>query len=105
MNELRLFFKYPYEYIWYHVLFFLPPEERRPFTFIMRDFYHKSPFICIGVIVWILWAITLFHQVTWQELVLVGVGVIVGHLFFGKDYVAGEQEYPPFNPDKEKGDE
>jgi len=83
------------------VEFWLPPEERSPLTYKIRDLYHKSPLIVItlgSIAIYLLGRYTSSVSI----LVLVGLilvlfaGIILGHLFWTKHYVEGEQESPAY---------
>lgn len=88
-----------YAWLWYHTEFWLKPSERRPYTFIIRDFYHKHP-IFIGWLC-VLAGFTFGKWlITPDAFVLVSMGILLGHLFWGKPYIEGEQEKPEYNPDK-----
>ena len=90
-----------YKLIWFYSEFWLPPEKRRPFTYIMRDIYHKTPLLVIT-----LGAISLYllgrytTQIT--ILVLLGmvvtlfVGILLGHLHWGRKYIPNQQEHPTY---------
>ncbi len=83
-----------YAWFWFHTQFWLPPEERRPYTFIIRDFYRDHP---------ILWSFLMFlagyfsfnHLRPW-DFAKVSVGLLLGHLFWGARYKPGEQESPEY---------
>ena len=65
----------------------------RPWTFILRDLWHKAEFvwiiglICIGV--------AIGHYLDWIKVLIVlgifTVGFIVGHLFWGRKYIPGQE--------------
>lgn len=52
-----------YKWLWTHI-------GGRPWTYIIRDFYHEYPWIVIPIIA--------------------GLGVLLGHLFFGTPYVPNQ---------------
>lgn len=90
-----------YAWVWYHTEFWLPPKERRPFTFIMRDFYHQYPFLILlltGAGFYALgnWG---WHISVMWFFILLGItfiGIVLGHLFWGTKYIPGEQEDPEY---------
>ena len=85
-----------YAWLWYHVEFWLKPADRRPFTFILRDFYHQSPLMSVFLTLsagYLLGRHYFIDFVTWGGLL---IGVVLGHLFWGKRYKPGEQENPPY---------
>ena len=63
-----------YKLIWFYSEFWLPFEKRRPFTFLMRDLYHKTPLLVIT-----LGAISLYllGRYTTQITILVLLGMVV----------------------------
>lgn len=87
-----------YVFVWYHSLFWMKPEDRRPFTLIMKDwiFPHKIAFtvICIvwfcGLLAWAWWHV-------YPPMVLgIASGFLISHLVFGEKWIPGEQEDPPY---------
>jgi len=86
-----------YGWFWYHTEFWIKDRTaRRPYTFILRDFYHASP---------IAWTFLMFlagylaySHLHWKDLLLVSTGLLLGHLFWGNSWKEGEQEYPTYNP-------
>lgn len=65
----------------------------RPWTYILRDVWHKYEFIPIfvlmsagGLIVY-LWGLALLFII----LAILFIGYIIGHLFWGKKYIEGQQ--------------
>ena len=92
-----------YELFWFYTEFWLEPDARRPYTYIMRDLYHQYPLptvTIIGAIMYCLgrwWALASVKTFV-IILVTLFVGELMGHLFWTEKYVAGEQEDPPFNP-------
>ena len=84
-----------YEWLWYHLEFWMPPEDRRPFTFIMRDIYHQAPAVIVLGLGFFFYALGRFWlPLTPREFLFVVfsslAGTLNGHLFWGKDYVPGE---------------
>lgn len=102
-----------YYWFWFHVEFWKKPLDRRPFTYMMRDFANYHPH-WTGVICGTMGAIFLGtvlladyfwcggsfwkHLVLWlcSFLLLVAAGCIAGHVLWGKDWIPGEQEEPPY---------
>lgn len=90
-----------YRWLWFHTEFWLSPEDRRPFTFILRDFYHTNPLLTIIILSasfyalgrW-LWLLSLKDFSIMLGTLL--IGVILGHLFWGRKYIPGQQESPPY---------
>ncbi len=81
-----------YEKFWYATQVWLKPKERRPYTFIFRDIYFKYPLVVItlGLI-----GFYMLGRYTAQIsivvlLSIVGallIGMLMGHLWWGKKYV------------------
>lgn len=66
----------------------------RPFTFILRDAWHRFEFVWIvGLVSLGVW---LGHNYDWQTVLkgwlLFSVGYLFGHLFWGKKYIPDEKE-------------
>ncbi len=84
-----------YQKFWFATQFWLKPKDRRPYTFMLRDFYHAHPIlwtmIMIGVGKFVIW-------LSWAYFVAFSIGLIFGHLFWGKKYRAGQQESPEYLP-------
>lgn len=76
-----------YKWIWSHT------PINRPFTFWLRDLWHKFEFIWIVGLVAI--GILLGHYLDWgKSLIVLGiftVGYIFGHLFWGKKYIENQK--------------
>ena len=77
-----------YKLIWSHT------PIGRPFTYWLRDLWHKFEYLWIIGLVAI--GVTLGHHYDWiMVLKILGIftiGFIVGHLFWGKDYIENQQE-------------
>jgi hypothetical protein len=95
-----------YGWIWWHAEFWIKDtEKRRPFTYILRDFYHQWPLVTLIAISTIAycagrWWIPMSIGVFWAILLTLSVGVLLGHLFWGGNYIEGQQEDPPYDPTK-----
>ncbi len=89
----------PYAWLWYHVeaLWIKDPAARRPFTFIIRDFFHCHPILWtwLAVLAGFYFGAWL---ITFDAFVLVSLGLLMGHLFWGTDWFKGQQEQPPYPP-------
>jgi len=92
-----------YESFWFTLEFWLPPDKRRPFTYIMRDLYHQAagfvvPTLGFGFTAVGIWLASAFPEWKWVIFGLVAAGwfpgALVAHLFWGKDYVPGEMPPP-----------
>ena len=81
--------------------FWLPPEERSPLTYKIRDCYHKSPLIVItlgGVVFYLIGRYTsqISIVVVLSLIVAVFIGEVLGHCFWGRKWHEGEQEHPTY---------
>ena len=92
-----------YNWFWFHVqsLWIKAKELRRPFTYMMRDFWveHKVwawlIFLTVtGLILWAVWWIWWFGAI-----LLFFHGCLFAHLWWGTPYKKGEQEDPPYIED------
>jgi hypothetical protein len=92
--------KKAYWWFWYHVesLWIEAKELRRPFTYMMRDFWaeHKvwgwSIFLTVTALIFL---------ATWWNWTLGGFlmffhGALFAHLWWGEPHVPGQQEQPPY---------
>ena len=76
-----------YKWIWSHT------PIKRPFTFWLRDLWHKFEYIWIIGLIAI--GVSLGHHYDWLGVLkIMGVftiGFIVGHLFWGKEYIESQE--------------
>jgi len=87
-----------YQWFWFRFEFWLTPVNRRPFTFIMRDWiYTHIPqavtliiAFYVGMIVLSLWHGTVSTITTSFG------SALLAHLVWGSEYIEGQQEYPPY---------
>ena len=87
-----------YKDFWFYTQFWLKPLDRRPYTFIFRDFSCGSP---------LLWGAMCFFGGAWLHtyisyttMIVFFAGLLAGHLWWNKDYIPHEQEEPPYCPEK-----
>jgi hypothetical protein len=92
-----------YAWFWFHTEVWLRPIDRRPYTYIMRDwiFPHKSWFYIIEAI---------FNATTLALILLIDAhvpqaflsifwvfsGWLSAHLIWGAKWISGQQEWPPY---------
>jgi len=87
-----------YERLWFAVEFRLTPVDRRPFTFIMRDFFNLHPiqawsYTGLGYI----GLIALHFFCPWASWVLFGTSCFVlAHVVWGAKYIEHQQEFPEY---------
>jgi hypothetical protein len=84
--------------IWYATEFWLTPVDRRPFTFIMRDFFNLQPLQA-----WIytgLWYVGMGFLLWYNACaggILIGVSAFVlAHVVWGAKWIIHQQEYPEY---------
>ena len=90
-----------YKWLWFNTEFWLKPEVRRPYTFIMRDLYHGNPLLTITGLAVLFYCLGRWWWQVSLAIFLVGVisfllGILFGHLFWGRKYVPGQQEKPTY---------
>ncbi len=87
-----------YAWLWFHTEFWLEPMDRRPYTFIMRDWIY--PHMAIFLIILAVWYTGLFFLIRWNPYVVLALGclssLLVAHLCWGTLWKKGEQEWPPY---------
>jgi hypothetical protein len=89
-----------YSWLWFHIEFALTPIDRRPFTFIMRDWiYTHIPLFAILVFLFYAGMIILsiWHG-TASTIIASLCSFVLAHLVWGTKYIESEQEYPTYNP-------
>ncbi len=88
-----------YEHIWFYTEFWIAKKvQRRPFTFIMRDWLYPNmgSFIVI-IICWYI-GVAILALVAPLIALLLGIlsSLLLAHLVWGSKYIKDEQEYPTF---------
>ena len=87
-----------YAWFWFHTEFWLAPLERRPYTFILRDWIYPHLKIFLGIIGgWYAGLFFLAYRQSYLALVL-GIlsSLLVAHLVWGSSWKRNEQEWPPY---------
>ncbi len=87
-----------YQWFWFHTEFWLTPVNRRPYTFIMRDwlYNHVGWFVVIlviwfgGILAWSLFNPTLASILGFLS------GFLLAHLIWGTKWIEGQQELPQY---------
>lgn len=74
-----------YKFLWKHI-------GGRPWTYIIRDFYHEMPIPFIMIEAWVIWAINYFWDVHWWVWLFISLGILLGHLFWSGKWIPGEGE-------------
>lgn len=96
-----------YARFWFHTEFWLTKKDKRPYTFIMRDWIYTH----------INWAITLmalfyagmitlsvWHGTASSIIMALG-SFLLAHLVWGTAWIEGQQEYPEYDPHEEANNE
>ena len=86
-----------YRWFWYHTEFWIPKDERRPYTYLMRDFYHGSPLLTLLIFCTLSycfgrWWVPLAIATLLKGLGLLLGGILLGHLFWGTPWKQGEKD-------------
>jgi hypothetical protein len=90
-----------YRVIWYHTEFWIKDTaKRRPYTYILRDFYHEQPLVACFLLAWAGYALGRWIMPIDHILLFCG-GLLMGHLFWGGEYKPGQQETPDYDPDND----
>lgn len=87
-----------YAWFWYHTEFWIKqPEQRRPYTYIMRDWIYphmnwfRAMLVCFNVLMgWLTFCIQPAVAVPW-----VLASWLCAHLTWGGGWIPGQQEWPP----------
>ncbi len=89
-----------YSWFWYHTEFWLTPLNRRPLTFIFRDWIYTHLFMFIILV--FLWftgmvVLSIWHG-TASTIISIFTGMLLAHLVWGSRWIEGQQEFPEYNP-------
>ncbi len=87
-----------YVQFWYHTEFWLTPVNRRPYTFIFRDWiYTHIPAFIVLTSIWFIGVIVLAQ---WYAVLtsILGIlsGMVLAHLVWGSAWIEHQQEYPQY---------
>jgi hypothetical protein len=93
----RIYFSL-YAWFWFHTEFWIKdPEERRPYTYIMRDWIY--PHIAWFLVLSATWFIGMFILQVWRPLLALSLtlptALLWAHLVWGSKWIKSEQEWPP----------
>jgi hypothetical protein len=91
-----------YANLWYYTEFLVKDRmQRRPFTFILRDFQHHRPYIFWPIVAGFFFGF--YAMTSWNLQAGFFVGgfgfMLLAHLDWGQAYVPHQQEQPPYCPD------
>uniref|UniRef100_A0A6M3KNS6 Uncharacterized protein n=1 Tax=viral metagenome TaxID=1070528 RepID=A0A6M3KNS6_9ZZZZ len=87
-----------YLWFWFNTEWYLTPVDRRPYTFIFRDFlYNHVPLFCLILLVWFsgVFYWNLYHPVPAYFTLLFSAGLL-SHLSWGTTWIEKQQEYPEY---------
>jgi hypothetical protein len=87
-----------YQWFWFHTEFWLTPTNRRPYTFIMRDWIYTHANIAAAMMLaWFAGMIVLsvWHG-TLATVLSILSGLITAHLVWGSAWIEGQQEVPEY---------
>ena len=63
----------------------------RPWTYIIRDGYHRYPVVAMFIVAWAVFLLDHFHLLQWEFFLWSNIGVLVGHLFWGTQWMPNQQ--------------
>lgn len=85
-----------YCWFWFHTEFWLAPLDRRPYTFIMRDWIY--PHMKWFIVMEIIWNLGMGYitiaLISSMSILWMLSGWLSAHLIWGSAYIPGEQENP-----------
>ena len=96
-----------YQWFWFHTEFWLTPINRRPYTFIMRDWIYNHLNLAIDLIIaWFIGMIILsiWHG-TMATILSIFTGLLTAHLVWGSSWILGQQESPQYLGEKWNGED
>ena len=93
-----------YSWFWFHTEWYLIPVNRRPYTFIMRDWiYPHSGIFAAMVFIWYAGMMALENWYPfWAGGCLIFSSLLIAHLVWGSKYIENQQEYPEYLGENEK---
>jgi hypothetical protein len=85
-----------YAWLWFHTEFWLEPDQRKPYTYLIREVYHGAPALTVlilGTISYCLgrWWLVLSPRTFLIAFAAILAGIILGHLFWNNDSGAKRQ--------------
>jgi len=87
-----------YQWFWFHTEFWLTPVNRRPYTFIMRDWiYNHDVLTTILVFGWFIGMVILsLWYGTVSTILSIFTALLTAHLVWGSRWIEGQQESPTY---------
>ncbi len=87
-----------YQWFWFKTEFWLTPLDRRPYTFIMRDWMFTHGGMAASLIV--TWYILVVALHFWHSTTSLVLGIlsafVLAHLVWGSKWIESEQESPAY---------
>jgi len=87
-----------YAWFWFHTEFWVAQLDRRPYTFIMRDWIY--PHLKAFILILTVWYGGLFLLAGLDPYLALILGILssllVAHLVWGSGWQKGQQEWPPY---------
>ena len=87
-----------YLWFWFHTEFWAMPIDRRPYTFIMRDWIYThvtSTLALVDLFYAGLVTLSCWHGTASTITIALG-SFLLAHLVWGTKWIEGQQEYPPY---------
>jgi hypothetical protein len=87
-----------YQWVWFHTEFWLTPKERRPYTFIWRDWIYNNVglFTLLTILFHVIIIIISIEHGTATTIIVMFGDFLLAHLIWGTVWIEGEQEYPEY---------
>jgi|GEM_PF-5121327 hypothetical protein len=104
MEKIGNWFADFYQRFWFATEFWLTPVDRRPYTFIFKDWIGNNRVLAVLLIAaWFIGMIILsvWHG-TLSTILTIFSALLTAHLVFGAKWIEGQQEFPEYNPDEGK---
>ena len=87
-----------YLWFWFHTEFWLTPVDRRPYTFMMRDWIYRhvtTSIILITIYYVCIIVLSIWHG-TASTITSSLASFLLAHLVWGSKWIEGQQESPDF---------
>ena len=87
-----------YQWFWFHTEFWLTPHNRRPYTFIMRDWLYNHPVVFWAMLVTWYGLVFAWNLTTPLPASIVGFcsAFLLAHLVWGTAWIEHQQESPQY---------
>ena len=87
-----------YLWFWYHTEFWATPVDRRPYTFIFRDWIYTHVDLTLALVILFyagMVVLSIYHGTASTVAVALG-SLLLAHLVWGTKWIEGEQECPTY---------